>query len=45
MFSSKSPVKGLAVSLTPRLSNLHGLEDDVSLTYVVQRLAAVYGMR
>jgi hypothetical protein len=25
--------------------DLHGLEDDVSLTYVVQRLAAVYGMR
>jgi len=25
--------------------DLHGLEDDASLTYVVQRLAAVYGMR
>jgi len=25
--------------------DLHGLEDDVSLAYVVQRLAAVYGMR
>jgi hypothetical protein len=25
--------------------DLHGLEDDVGLTYVVQRLAAVYGMR
>ena len=25
--------------------DLHGLEDNVSLTYVVQRLAAVYGMR
>jgi hypothetical protein len=25
--------------------DLHGLEDNVGLTYVVQRLAAVYGMR
>lgn len=25
--------------------DLHGLEEDVSLAYVVQRLAAVYGMR
>ena len=25
--------------------DLHGLEEDVGLTYVVQRLAAVYGMR
>jgi hypothetical protein len=25
--------------------DLHGLEDDAGLTYVVQRLAAVYGMR
>jgi len=25
--------------------DLHGLEDDVGLTYVVQRLASVYGMR
>jgi hypothetical protein len=25
--------------------DLHGLEDDVGLAYVVQRLAAVYGMR
>jgi len=25
--------------------DLHGLEDDASLTYVVQRLAAVYGIR
>ena len=25
--------------------DLHGLEDDVGLTYVVQRLATVYGMR
>ncbi len=25
--------------------DLHGLEEDASLTYVVQRLAAVYGMR
>jgi hypothetical protein len=25
--------------------DLHGLEDNVDLTYVVQRLAAVYGMR
>jgi hypothetical protein len=25
--------------------DLHGLEDDVGLTYVVQRLAAVYGLR
>jgi len=25
--------------------DLHGLEDNASLTYVVQRLAAVYGMR
>ena len=35
----------LAVSLSPRFLDLHGLESAVGLTYVVQRLAAVYGMR
>ena len=31
--------------LVATIIDLHGLEDDVSLAYVVQRLAAVYGMR
>ena len=38
-----------AAELTSRsaatIIDLHGLEDDAGLTYVVQRLAAVYGMR
>jgi len=31
--------------LVATIIDLHGLEDEASLTYVVQRLAAVYGMR
>jgi hypothetical protein len=30
---------------TATIIDLHGLEDHASLTYVIQRLAAVYGMR
>jgi hypothetical protein len=45
IFTSNSLVKGPGSQPVASIVDLHGLEDGVSLTYVVQRLAAMYGMR
>ena len=39
------PVVHAGVQGVATIIDLHGLEEDVGLTYVIQRLAAVYGMR
>lgn len=41
----QQPDADLTSQSAATIIDLHGLEDDVGLTYVVQRLAAVYGMR
>jgi hypothetical protein len=45
IFSSNSLVTGPGSQPVASIVDLHGLEDSVNLTYVVQRLAAMYGMR
>lgn len=39
------PAQAAPVPSPATIIDLHGLEDNVDLSYVVQRLAAVYGMR